>query len=41
MSSEMRRAKLAKLVQIEGFEDADALFAAAISDNVCPAICCK
>ena len=35
MSPEMRRAKLAKLVEIEGFDDENALFAAAISDSVC------
>ena len=31
MSPEMRRAKLAKLVELEGFEDENGLFAAAIS----------
>jgi histidinol-phosphate/aromatic aminotransferase/cobyric acid decarboxylase-like protein len=41
MSPEMRRAKLAKLRYIEGFEDENDLFAAAISDSVCPAICCN
>jgi hypothetical protein len=41
MSPEMRRAKLAKLIEIEGFADQDALFAAVISDSVCPAICCN
>ncbi len=41
MNSGMRRAKLAKLCEIEGFADANALFAAAISDSVCPAICCN
>jgi hypothetical protein len=41
MSPEMRRVKLAKLVEIQGFDNADALFAAAISDSVCPAICCN
>jgi hypothetical protein len=35
----MRRAKLDKLIEIEGFESADALFAAVISDSVSPAIC--
>src|ERR1700687_2240678 len=38
---EMRVGKLAKLIEIEGFEDETALFAAAISDTVCPAICCN
>jgi hypothetical protein len=41
MSPQMRRAKLAKLIEIEGFEGADALFTAVISDSVCPAICCN
>ena len=41
MTPEMRRAKLAKLIEIEGFENEDALFAAAVSDSVCPAICCN
>jgi hypothetical protein len=41
MSPEMRRAKLAKLCDIGGFEDENDLFAAAISDSVCPAICCN
>jgi len=39
MSPEMRRAKLAKLCEIEGFDDENELFAAALSDTVCPAIC--
>jgi hypothetical protein len=34
-------AKLAKLVELEGFEDENELFAAAMSDSVCPAICCN
>ena len=37
MSPEMRRVKLAKLIEIEGYEDENALFAAAMSDSVCPA----
>jgi hypothetical protein len=41
MSPDMRRTKLAKLIEIEGFDNEDALFAAAISDSVCPAICCN
>jgi hypothetical protein len=41
LSEEMRRAKLAMLVELEGFADADELFAAAISDSVCSAICCN
>ena len=41
MSPEMRRAKLSKLCEIEGFEGENDLFAAAISDSVCPAICCN
>ena len=34
-----RRAKLDKLIEIEGFESEEALFAAAITDSVCSAIC--
>jgi len=41
MSPERRRAKLSKLCEIEGFEDENELFAAAMSDSVCPAICCN
>jgi hypothetical protein len=41
MSPEMGRAKLRKLTEIEGFEDETALFAAAMTDSVCPAICCN
>ena len=41
MSPQMRRAKLAKLREIEGFDDENDLFAAAITDSVCPAICCN
>jgi hypothetical protein len=41
MSPDMRRAKLAKLCEIEGFEHENDLFAAAISDSICPAICCN
>jgi len=40
LSEEGRRAKLAKLLEIDGFPDETALFEAAISDSVCPAICC-
>ena len=39
LDEKTRQAKLAKLCEIEAFEDTDALFAAAISDTVCPAIC--
>ena len=41
MSPEMRRAKLRKLCEIEGFDDETALFAATIGDSVSPAICCN
>ncbi len=41
LSKEQRAAKLRRLCEIEGFEDETALFAAAISDSVCPAICCN
>jgi hypothetical protein len=38
---EMRAGKLAKLIELEGFENETALFEAAITDSVCPAICCN
>ena len=41
LSPDMQRTKLAKLCEIEGFDDENELFAAAISDTVCPAICCN
>lgn len=41
MSPEMRLAKLAKLTELEGFEDETALFAEAMNDSICPAICCN
>ena len=41
MSPEMRRAKLARLCEFEGFPDESDLFASAITDSVCPAICCN
>jgi hypothetical protein len=41
MSPEMRRAKLRTLWETEGYEDENDLFAAAMADNVCPAICCN
>jgi len=41
MTHEMRAAKLAKLVELEGFADQNDLFEAAVADSVCPAICCN
>ena len=41
LSNEERAAKLKRLCEIEGFDDETALFAAAIADSVCPAICCN
>ena len=41
LSESERRAKLQRLCEIEGFPTADELFAAAISDSVCTAICCN
>jgi hypothetical protein len=41
MTTEMRRAKLAKLCHIEGYGSPDELFAAVVADSVCPAICCN
>jgi hypothetical protein len=40
VTPEVRRAKLARLCEIEGFETQEALFGAAASDSV-PAICCN
>jgi hypothetical protein len=37
----MRRAKLLTLCAIEGYDDENDLFGVAISDSVCPAICCN
>jgi hypothetical protein len=39
MDDALREAKLAKLIEIEGYETADQLLAAAFSDSVSPAIC--
>jgi hypothetical protein len=39
LSDKERAAKLRRLCEIEGFADETALFAAAMSDTVCPAIC--
>ena len=39
MDDELRRAKLARLVEIEGYEAADDLLEAVFSDAVSPAIC--
>jgi hypothetical protein len=41
MNPELRRIKLSKLCAIEGYEDENDLFAAAMADTVCPAICCN
>ena len=41
LSNEQRAAKLRRLCEIEGLDDETALFAAAIADSVCPAICCN
>jgi histidinol-phosphate/aromatic aminotransferase/cobyric acid decarboxylase-like protein len=41
LSQAQRAAKLRKLCDIEGFQDETALFAAAVSDTTCPAICCN
>lgn len=41
LSREMRAGKLAKLVELEDFESETALFEAAVTDSVCPAICCN
>ena len=41
MSPAMRRTKLATLCAIEGCDDENELFSAAMTDSVCPAICCN
>ena len=41
LSEELRAAKLKRLCEIEGYEDENVLFAAAMADSVCPAICCN
>jgi hypothetical protein len=35
----LRRAKLAKLIEIEGYDSIEALLEAVLSDSVSPAIC--
>lgn len=37
--SDLSQEKLKKLVELEGYGDEVALFADAVSDSVCPAIC--
>jgi hypothetical protein len=39
MDDALRAAKLAKLIEIEGYETADQLLEAVFSDSVSPAIC--
>lgn len=39
LSQETRRAKLAKLVEIEGYPALDTLLEAVVTDSICPAIC--
>ena len=39
MDDTLRKAKLAKLVEIEGYESTDGLMEAVFSDAVSPAIC--
>jgi hypothetical protein len=39
LSRDKRAAKLRRLCEIEGFDGEDELFAAAVADSVCPAIC--
>ena len=41
LSERERRAKLAKLAEIEGFESTDELLADAVYDSVCPGICTR
>jgi len=39
MDDAVRKAKLAKLVEIEGYQNVEELMEAAVSDSVSPAIC--
>jgi hypothetical protein len=39
MDDALRKAKLAKLIEIEGYDSSDELFEAVFSDVVSPAIC--
>jgi hypothetical protein len=41
LSSADKQAKLAKLIEIEGFETFEELAEAVFSDSVSPAICCN
>jgi hypothetical protein len=36
-----RKAKLQRLAELESFETVDQMFYAAVSDTVCPGICCN
>ena len=39
MDDRLRRAKLAKLIEMEGYDSIEELAEAVFSDSVCPAIC--
>jgi hypothetical protein len=39
MDDALRKAKLAKLIEIEGYENVEQLMEAVVSDSVSPAIC--
>ena len=39
MDDALRKTKLAKLIEIEGYESIEELAEAVFSDSVCPAIC--
>lgn len=39
MDRNLKRAKLAKLIEIEGFETLDQMLQAVVADSVCPGIC--
>lgn len=39
MDRDLKRAKLAKLVEIEGFKTLDQMLQAVVCDSVCPGIC--
>jgi hypothetical protein len=41
ITKEVRAAKLAKLMESEGFEQLEELLSAVVGDSVSPAICCN
>jgi hypothetical protein len=41
LTEQARRAKLARLSEIEGYPDVEALLRATVTDSVSPGICCR